>query len=180
MLANLKLTKIVLGGTLMFQKIMVAMLFLSFVFLSSCGTKKHAYNEAYTHYIFKQMRQLSKAQTMVFVYRDDSLNSIERPVNCFLDEKFVGILEDNTFLIVPTRFGKHMIYCGVNIPSHGSAYSKFRIFSVNGRRAFYIKISQGGIIVPSLKIKFKKRLPSDFFEDYQLSKGCVFCLKYTR
>ena len=164
----------------MFRKGIVALLSLSFVFLMSCGSIKHAYDEAHTRYIFKKMRQLAKAQTMVFVYRDDSLNSIERPVNCFLDDKFIGVLEDSTFLMVPTKYGKHMIYCGVNVPTHGSSYSKFRIFTVNGRRDFYIKISQGGIVVPSLKIKFKRRLPSDFFDDYRLSKGCVFCLKYIR
>lgn len=146
------------------------------VFIVSCGKKVSVYDEKKSYYFVNSIKK--KVRTLVYVYRDDGIRGVSKPVNCFLDENFIGVLDDETFLLVPVKPGAHLIYCGINVPTHGASYSDFKIFRVNKEQEVYIKVSQGGLIVPSLSIKRERSLPSEFFYDFKLSKACVFCLKY--
>ncbi len=144
--------------------------------LLACGKKVSTYDEKRTYYLVNSIKK--RVKTLVYVYRDDGIRGVSKPVNCFLDENFIGVLNDETFLIVPVQPGAHLIYCGINVPTHGASYSDIKIFRVNKEKEVYIKVSQGGLVVPSLSIKRERSLPAEFFYDFKLSKACVFCLKY--
>ncbi|NPA52797.1 MAG: hypothetical protein GXO22_07865 [Aquificae bacterium] len=144
--------------------------------LTSCSQKVSTYDEKRTYYLVNSIKK--KVKTLVYVYRDDGIRGVSKPVNCFLDENFIGVLNDETFLIVPAQPGAHLIYCGINVPTHGASYSDIKIFRINKEKEVFIKVSQGGLIVPTLSITREKSLPSEFFYDFKLSKACVFCLKY--
>ncbi len=161
----------------MIRKVIIFLTLLSTtIIITSCGKRVSTYDEKRTYYLVNSIKK--KVRTLVFVYRDDGIRGVSKPVNCFLDENFIGVLNDETFLVVPVKPGAHLIYCGINVPTHGASYSDIKIFRVNREKEVYIKVSQGGLIVPSLSIKREKSLPTEFFYDFRLSKACVFCLKY--
>jgi len=161
----------------MIRKVIIFLTLLSTtIIITSCGKRVSTYDEKRTYYLVNSIKK--KVRTLVFVYRDDGIRGVSKPVNCFLDENFIGVLNDETFLVVPVKPGAHLIYCGINVPTHGASYSDIKIFRVNREKEVYIKVSQGGLIVPSLSIKRERTLPTEFFYDFRLSKACVFCLKY--
>ncbi len=161
----------------MLKKSFVLVILLSFsALITSCGKRISTYDEKRTYYLVNHIKK--KEKVIAFVYRDDGIRGVSKPVNCFLDENFIGVLEDETFVVVPLKPGAHILYCGINVPTHGAAYSDIKLFRVNKQKEVYLRVSQGGLIVPSLDISKQKSLPDDFFYDFKLSKACVFCLKY--
>ncbi len=161
----------------MYIKILLIPLILLSSLIVSCGSKTTAtYPQKSALHLIRMMKKTKT--NVLFVYRDDGIRGVSRPINCYLDEKFIGVLDDGTYVLAPIKPGRHMLYCGVNVATHGSSYSNIKIFTVGRKRDVFIKVSQGGLVIPSLTIKEVRRLPEDFFEDFKLSKGCVFCLKY--
>ncbi len=158
------------------KSIFIVSILLVSLFITSCGKRISTYDEKRTYYLVNHIKKREKI--IAIVYRDDGIRGVSKPVNCFLDENFIGVLEDETFVVVPLKPGAHLLYCGINVPTHGAAYSDIKLFRVNREKEVYLKVSQGGLIVPSLDISRKKSLPEDFFYDFRLSKACVFCLKY--